>query len=73
MLAGSCFKYGASSLRCRGFIFERIVLGIGFQEKVERVDYRHLGDQIDFDAEFARSLRKDQAREIIRLRDPVAS
>ncbi len=38
-----------------------------FQKKVERVDHRHLGDEIDFDAKFARSLGKDQAREVVRL------
>ena len=49
-------------------VFERIVLRIGFQEKVKRIDHRHLGHEIHFDAEIPRGLQENQAREIIRLR-----
>ena len=49
-------------------VFERELLGVGFGEEVERVDHRHRGHQIDFDAEFARLLREYQACQIIALR-----
>ena len=41
---------------------------MGFQEKIERVNNRHLGDKADFDAKFPRRLRENQARKVIRLR-----
>ena len=50
------------------FVVERIILGVGFQEKIERVNNRHLGDEVDFDAKFPRRLRENQARKVIRLR-----
>jgi hypothetical protein len=51
-----------------GLVFERKRRRIGFGKEVERVDYRHAGDQVDFDAEFARLFREDQARQIVGLR-----
>ncbi len=42
--------------------------GAGFEEEIERIDHRHLGDEIDLDLELAGFFRKDQAREIVRLR-----
>src|SRR4030095_3605143 len=50
------------------FVFERIILGVGLQEKIERVNNRHLGDEVDFDAKFPRRLWENQARKVIRLR-----
>jgi hypothetical protein len=41
---------------------------VGFQEKIERVNNRHLGDEANFDAKFPRRLRENQARKVIRLR-----
>ena len=41
---------------------------MGFQEKIERVNNRHLGDKADFDAKFPGRLRENQARKVIRLR-----
>src|SRR5215510_4800833 len=32
------------------FVFEGIVLGMRFEEEIERVDDRHLGHEVDFDA-----------------------
>ena len=39
-----------------------------FEKKIERIEYRHFGNQINFNAEFARFFRKHQARQVIRLR-----
>ena len=35
------------------------------EKKVEGIEYRHFGDEIDFDAQLLGRLREDQAREII--------
>ena len=40
---------------------------MGFQEKIEGIDNRHLGDEVDFDAKLARSFGKYQACEVVRL------
>src|SRR5262249_15660863 len=50
------------------FVFERIVLGVRFEEKIEWVNDRHLGDEVDFDAKLARGFRKYKARQIVCLR-----
>ncbi|MDT4827529.1 hypothetical protein FQZ97_608780 [compost metagenome] len=41
---------------------------IGLEEEVERVEHRHLGDQVDLDLQFAGLLREHQARQVIALR-----
>ena len=38
-----------------------------FKKKIERIDDRHFGDEIDLDAKFICRLGKYQAREIIGL------
>ena len=48
--------------------FERPLLGIGLDEKVERIDDLHVGEEIDGDGEFAGLLRKDVARQPIAVR-----
>ncbi|MNL26854.1 hypothetical protein D3C87_1484090 [compost metagenome] len=46
-------------------IGEGELLGVGFQEEIERVVDRHLGDQVYGDLEFARLAREIQARQIV--------
>ena len=40
-----------------GVVAEREILGARLEEEVERVEHRHLGDQVDLDAELGRSSR----------------
>ena len=49
-------------------IGEGKVLGVGFDEEIERIDHRHLGDEVDLDAEFVGRLRKHQPRQPIAVR-----
>ena len=51
-----------------GVIGERNLFGVRFEEKIERVDHRDLGDQIDLDAEFVGFFGEDQSRQPITLR-----
>src|SRR5262245_13033497 len=50
------------------FVLERIILGVRFEKKIERVDDRHLRHEVDFDAKLTRRLEKYKARQIVRLR-----
>ena len=50
------------------FVLEGEALRVGFQEKIEWIQYRHLGDQIHFDAQFPSRLREHDARQVVRLR-----
>ena len=43
-------------------------LRLGFEKEVERVEHRHLGDEVDVDDELPRPLREDEAREVVSLR-----
>ena len=47
---------------------ERPGLGVGLEEEIERVDHRHVGDQVDHDLEQVGLLREDQAGEVVALR-----
>ena len=49
-------------------ILERDRLSVIFNEEIERVDNRHLGDQIDLDFELTHLLREDNARLPIAVR-----
>src|SRR5439155_22749649 len=49
-------------LRQRRRVSEWEVFGVGLDEKVEWVDDRHVGDQIDQDLELAGPLREDETR-----------
>ena len=44
---------------------EGVLLGVLLEEEVERVDHRHVGDQVDLDGELRRPLEKDEPREIV--------
>ena len=52
----------------RGVVTERKGLSLGLEEEVERIDHRHVGDEIDRDLELRRLLGKHQARQMIALR-----
>ncbi len=47
---------------------ERKLLGARLEEEVERIEHRHLGDEIDLDAKEGRHLREHQPRQVVRLR-----
>ena len=51
-----------------GGVAERDIFGVGLQEKIERIEHRHLGDQVDFDAQLVSLFREHQARQVIALR-----
>ena len=51
-----------------GLVGERTVLGRRFEEEIERIQHRHLGDQIDLDAKARGLVREHQARQVVRLR-----
>lgn len=53
--------------QCR-MIRERKLLGVGFQKEVERVNDRHLGDEVDFDDQLLSSLGEHQPSDIIAVR-----
>ncbi len=50
------------------FIREGKFLRIRLEKKIERVEHRHLGDEIDLDAQLTRLVGERQAGEIVRLR-----
>ena len=52
----------------RGIVGEGPGLGLGVQEKVEGVDHRHVGDEIDRDLEPIGLVREHQPRQMIALR-----
>ena len=64
----------AFALERREFVIERRVVGEGkflrvrFEEKIKRIEHRHLRDQIHFDAKFLRRLFKDEPRGVVGLR-----
>jgi hypothetical protein len=49
-------------------VLERRLLRVGREEEIEGIVDRHLGDQVDLDAQLARLVGKHQTREIVRLR-----
>ena len=46
-------------------VVERVLLGLGLEEEVERVVDRHLGHQVDGDLEFGGRLREHQPRQVV--------
>ena len=48
-------------------VCKRTFFRVGFKKKIKWVEYRHLGYQINFDAELFGLFRKNQARQVIRL------
>ena len=49
----------------RGRVDEREVLGLLLEEEVERIDDRHVGDEVDLEHQLGRVLRKDEARLVV--------
>ena len=71
--AGSASRNGASSSANSRGVSERECFREGLDEEVERIDDRHVGDEIDGDDEFAGLFRKYEAREpvAVRILQPV--
>ena len=72
-VAGALRRYGASSTQQLGLVRERKLLGARLEEEVERVEDRHLGDQVDLDLNSRRLLREHQPRQVVATADPAAS
>ena len=70
---GFGFEERAQLARERVVVGERIVLGARLEEKIERIEDRHLGDQIDFHEELRRSVRERPAARDNCPADPAAS
>jgi hypothetical protein len=51
-----------------GGVGKRHALGFRFEEKIERIEHRHLRHQVHFDFQHVRRLGKDQAGQVIGLR-----
>ena len=49
-------------------IRKRILAGRRIDEEIERIDYRHIGEQIDGDAEFGGLLRKHETGKPVAVR-----
>ena len=49
-------------------VAERKGLRVRLEEEVERIEHRHLGDQVHLDAQLRRLLREHEAREVVSLR-----
>ena len=47
---------------------ERELRGVGFEEEIEGIDRREIEQQVYFNDEFGRLLRKDETREMIAKR-----
>ncbi len=52
----------------RRIVFERIILGVGFEKEIEGIEDRHFRDQIHFHEKLAGGFGEDQASEIVGLR-----
>ena len=48
--------------------FERPLVGVGLDEKIERIDDFHIGEQIDGDGKFRGLFRKHETRQPIAVR-----
>jgi hypothetical protein len=64
---------GCQITRQRRIVGERPLLGLRLEEKVEGVDDRDLGDEVDLDRERARRLREDHPGQVVAVRilEPV--
>ncbi len=57
----------------RRVVGEREYLGAGLEEKIERIDDRHVGDEIDGDGQIVGPVGKDDARKVVALGGPAAN
>jgi hypothetical protein len=55
-------EIGFQFVREDGVVGEGVVIGVGFEEEVERVDRRHVGGQLDLDLELVGLFRERQPR-----------
>ena len=59
---------GCQVLAQVGCEFERPLVGVGLDKKVERIDHFHIGEQIDRDGKFGCLFRKHETRQPIAVR-----
>ena len=52
----------------RGFVSERKLLSVVFEKKIEGIDHRQVGDQIDLHFEMLGEFGVDETREVVALR-----
>ncbi len=52
----------------RALVTERIGFRVRLEKEIERVEYRHLGDEVHLDAQLPGLLREHEAREVVSLR-----
>ena len=62
------FEVRRQLLALVGGVDERDFFGVRFEEEVERIEHRHLGEQIDFDAQLCGFLGEYQTCQVIALR-----
>jgi hypothetical protein len=65
---GHAHEVGRELARQVRGVAEWVALGVGLEEEIERIDDRHLGDQVHLDAQLARLLGEHQASEPVALR-----
>ena len=61
-------RYGARSRFSDALVGERESLRVRLEEEVERIEHRHLGDQVHLDAQLVGLLREHEPREVVSLR-----
>ena len=67
-MGGTLSRNGAKFVVQRGIVVEGKFLRLRFEEEIERIEHRHLGDEIDLDAELAGGLLKDESGQVVGLR-----
>ena len=65
---GLCREIGRELARQIGQVFEREILRVGVNKKIERVQHRHFDDEVNLDAQLGGFLRKRQTRQVVGLR-----
>ena len=61
-VAGSAHQIRRQLRGFRGLVLERNRLGVRLQEEIERIEHRHLGDQVDLDPKLARCVPGNTSR-----------
>jgi hypothetical protein len=64
-MSRASFAFSSTS---QSMVRERILLGVRLEEEVERIEHRHLGDQVDLDAELVCLLGEYEPAEVVSLR-----
>ena len=51
-----------------GLVLKWVMLRVGLEKEIERIDDRHFGNEVDLDAKFIGGFEENQARQIVCLR-----